>query len=140
MHYPFEGEKVISSRFGFRLNPFKTGERSKIQVWHSGVDFAIPTGTTIRSCYRGKVVFTGDRGNYGKCIIIEHYSLGKVWSLYAHLKSLLVRNGKLVDVKEPIASSDNTGLSTGPHLHFELRVGKNGIIYAVDPMKHLRDV
>jgi murein DD-endopeptidase MepM/ murein hydrolase activator NlpD len=127
VNWPCKGR--ISSKFGWRLKP-KAG-------WHSGLDLAVPTGTSCKACYKGKVVFAGNRGNYGKCVILLHESIGRVWSLYAHLSRITVKVGKVVTEGQEIAFTGNTGYSTGPHLHFELRVGVNGIAFAKDPLKHL---
>jgi murein DD-endopeptidase MepM/ murein hydrolase activator NlpD len=120
---PCEG--TISSRFGWRLKP-KIG-------WHSGLDIANNKGTEIKSAYNGTVYFIGDRGNYGKTIIIYHKHLGNVWTLYAHLMRMLVSVGDKVKQGTIIGLMDSTGWSTGNHLHWEVRIGKNGIFYAKNP-------
>lgn len=120
---------AISSRFGWRLKP-KVG-------WHSGLDLAVPMGTEVKAAYKGVVVFAGLRGNYGLCVILEHPTIKNVWTLYAHLSIINVSKFRIVEQGEVIAKSGNTGYSTGPHLHFEVRVGVNGIVFARDPQKYL---
>lgn len=126
---PLEKPARITSWFGWRTRP-KFG-------WHSGVDYAVPTGTPILACYNGVVDFVGWRGNYGLCLILKHPTIGHVWSLCAHLSKIGVRVGDKVKSGTEVAKSGNTGFSTGPHLHFELRQGVNGIAFAVNPLKHL---
>ena len=126
---PISGQPRISSWFGWRTRP-KIG-------WHSGVDYAVGVGTPVLACYGGEVVFIGPRGNYGQCVIVQHHTLGPVWSLYAHLSAFRVRVGDWVKQGQELALSGNTGYSTGPHLHFELRVGFNGILAAENPLNYL---
>ncbi len=94
---------------------------------HLGVDFAVPTGTQVRACAPGRVVFAAERIVTGITIVIEH--LPGLYSIYMHLSAAKVLPGELVASGAPIGSSGSTGLSTGPHLHWELRA--NG--RAVDP-------
>ncbi|MDR0381917.1 MAG: peptidoglycan DD-metalloendopeptidase family protein [Oscillospiraceae bacterium] len=87
---------------------------------HEGLDFAGPTGSPIVASDGGVVIFAGRRSSYGLCVIISH---GKgLTTLYAHCSKLLVRAGQSVAQGERIANVGNTGRSTGPHLHFEVRV------------------
>lgn len=137
LNYPVNPSIPISSPFGWRLNPFKTGESgNKIQVWHSGVDFSCPIGTGIYPVYPGEVVFTGLRGNYGLTVIVYHPRLGNVWSLYAHLSAIKL-GIKTVKPGEIMCFSGNSGWSTGPHLHLSVRIGFNGILAARNPMEYL---
>jgi len=94
---------------------------------HNGIDFGVPRGTPVRACAAGKVVFAGDREVTGGSIIIEHLPL--VFSLYYHLDSVGLTEGASVTQGQIIGASGATGLATGPHLHWELRVC--GV--AVDP-------
>jgi len=94
---------------------------------HNGIDFGVPRGTPVRACAAGKVVFAGDREVTGGSIIIEHLPL--VFSLYYHLDSVGVTEGAMVTKGQIIGKSGATGLATGPHLHWELRVCGE----AVDP-------
>lgn len=116
---PYGG--YISSNYGYRGREF-----------HTGVDFAGPTGSTIVAADGGKVTFAGRNGNYGKCVIIKH-STG-LETLYAHCSSLLVQSGESVAKGQQIAKVGSTGRATGPHVHFEVRVnGKH-----VSPWKYIK--
>lgn len=90
---------------------------------HSGIDVGIPIGTPVMAADGGVVVFSGTKGGYGKCVIIDHGANMK--TLYAHNSKLYVRKGDKVFKGQTIAASGNTGRSTGPHLHFEIQ--KNGV-------------
>lgn len=114
LHWPVSG--TVSSGFGWRDDPF-TGK----QAWHAGLDFAVPEGTPVEACWPGKVIFSGSKGGFGNKVIIEHADGWK--SVYAHNSENLVREGDKVAPGQKIAMSGNTGRSTGPHLHFELRQG-----------------
>jgi murein DD-endopeptidase MepM/ murein hydrolase activator NlpD len=103
-----------TSGFGNRLDPFK-----KTISFHSGIDFACPVGTRIYSTRSGKVQYAGYRGNYGLLVIIKHHH--SYYSYYGHLSRALVKKGTVVKRGQLIALSGNTGRSTGPHLHFEVR-------------------
>jgi murein DD-endopeptidase MepM/ murein hydrolase activator NlpD len=87
---------------------------------HAGIDYGVPTGTGVAACASGTVVFARPRIVTGNSVIIEH--LPGVYSLYYHLSELLVAEGDLVEAGTPIGKSGSTGLSTGPHLHWEIRV------------------
>ncbi len=89
---------------------------------HHGIDYATPTGTPIKAAYNGKVIFAGKKGGYGNVVIIRHPSGYKTF--YAHLSRFKTHVGKQVKTGELIALSGNTGMSTGPHLHFGL--SRNG--------------
>jgi murein DD-endopeptidase MepM/ murein hydrolase activator NlpD len=90
---------------------------------HLGIDYAAPTGTPVRSAGSGKVVFVGEKGGYGKTIEVTHDSSYK--TLYAHLNGFArgVRGGQSVKQGQVIGYVGNTGMSTGPHLHFGLYRG-----------------
>ncbi|MFE6042539.1 peptidoglycan DD-metalloendopeptidase family protein [Streptomyces sp. NPDC056452] len=103
--------------------------------YHTGVDFPVPTGTSVKAVASGKVVSAGWAGAYGYEIVIRH-SDGR-YSQYAHLSSLHVREGQQVGGGQRIARSGSTGNSTGPHLHFEIRTGP-GYGSDVDPLAYLR--
>ena len=94
---------------------------------HAGIDIGVPRGTPVMACGAGRVVFAGDRIVTGKTIIIEH--LPGLYSLYMHLDTIRVAQGELVARGGLIGLSGSTGLSTGPHLHWELRLRGR----AVDP-------
>lgn len=103
--------------------------------YHTGVDFPVPTGTSVKAVGPGTVVSAGWGGAYGYQIVIRHGD-GK-YSQYAHLSSLLVRSGQHVGGGQRIARSGSTGNVTGPHLHFEIRTGP-GYGSDVDPLAYLR--
>ncbi len=117
----------ISSEFGMREHPI-TGE----QRFHAGLDIAADEGTEIRAIARGVVTFAGRRGGYGNTVEIRHDD-GAV-SRYAHASRLHVHVGDQVDGGEAIADVGSTGQSTGPHLHFEVRVDGR----AVNPQAYLQ--
>jgi murein DD-endopeptidase MepM/ murein hydrolase activator NlpD len=115
----------ISSGFGMRVHPLLGYARM-----HTGIDFAAPLGTPIRAAADGKVVWGTWRGGYGRCIILMHS--GGVATLYGHCSEIFVHVGQEVGRGDPIGATGSTGLSTGPHLHFEIRV--NGL--PVNPLGH----
>lgn len=116
--WPAQGS--ISSKYGWRKGEF-----------HHGVDLAIPQGTAVLAARAGKVTKAQWHKIYGLAVIIDHGN--GVESLYAHNQKLLVSPGDWVEQGQKIALSGNTGRSTGPHLHFEIRL--NG--QAVDPLPYL---
>jgi murein DD-endopeptidase MepM/ murein hydrolase activator NlpD len=105
----------FSSNFGYRIDPF-TGQRA----FHEGIDFPAEVGTGIQAAASGTVVFAGVHPEYGKMIEIDHGN-GLV-TRYAHASQLLVKEGDLVVAGQKIATVGTTGRSTGPHLHFEVRL------------------
>jgi murein DD-endopeptidase MepM/ murein hydrolase activator NlpD len=115
-----------SSSFGNRLDPF-TRHRS----FHSGIDLVAPTGTPIRAAAKGRVIHAGPMPGYGNTVDIDHGN-GYV-TRYAHTSKIEVRVGQTVRSGQEIAKVGSTGRSTGPHLHFEVRVGHR----AVDPAGYL---
>jgi murein DD-endopeptidase MepM/ murein hydrolase activator NlpD len=125
--FPLIGAGVNTSGFGFRLHPI-------LGSWlmHAGVDLAAPTGTPVVAVLGGQVVSSGDAGGYGLAIEVEHDNPRRR-TLYAHLSELYVKAGDRVRQGEVIGRVGSTGLSTGPHLHFELRLPRDGGWVAVDP-------
>ncbi|MFD3742318.1 peptidoglycan DD-metalloendopeptidase family protein [Streptomyces sp. NPDC058629] len=103
--------------------------------YHTGVDFPVPTGTSVKAVAPGRVVSSGWAGAYGYEVVIRHED-GK-YSQYAHLSALHVREGQSVSGGQRIARSGSTGNSTGPHLHFEVRLGP-GYGSDIDPLAYLR--
>lgn len=87
---------------------------------HYGIDFGVPTGTSVFSCGRGKVVLAENRVSTGYSVVIEH--LPGLYSLYYHLSSFNVEEGQIVGRGQKIGLSGSTGLATGPHLHWEVRL------------------
>ena len=122
--YPVSGR--VSSSFGRRKAPKKGAS-----TYHKGMDFAVPTGTAIRATSGGVVTKAGWGSGYGYVVYIKHPD-GKE-SRYGHCSKVLVKAGQSVKQGEKIALSGNTGISTGPHLHFEILVGGS----QVNPLKYL---
>ena len=104
----------ISSRYGFRTDPL-----TKKTMRHYGLDFAGPIRTKIYSTAPGIIKFAGRKGNYGKLIEIDHGF--KISTRYAHLSKIKVRKGDVVKRGELIGYQGNTGRSSGPHLHYEVK-------------------
>lgn len=118
----------VTSDFGSRLDPY-TSER----VMHAGLDIAGPHGKEVVAPSDGTVVFAGLEGGYGNVLVIDHgYGIK---TRYGHLASIKVKAGERVKRGDIIAAMGNTGRSTGPHLHYEVRV--NGI--AQNPRKFILD-
>jgi len=105
----------IKSGYGWRLDPVTKSSRQ----FHTGIDFACSYGTPVKAAQDGKVVFSGDKGGYGKTIILRHPS--GYTTIYAHLSKASVNYGEYVKQGEIIGYSGNSGRTTGPHLHFEIR-------------------
>lgn len=112
--------KRVTSPFGWRSDPF-TGEKS----YHSGIDIADKKGTPIYASNNGTVLIATSDGSYGKYILIDHG--GGIYTCYAHCSKLLVSAGDYVSKGDQIAEMGSTGRSTGTHLHFEVREGKNRV-------------
>ena len=116
-----------SSSFGWRIDPFN-GEKA----FHEGLDFPAATGTPIYAAAGGIVSFAEQTSDYGKLVKIDHGS--GLETRYAHSSKLLVKVGQRVEKGQEIAEVGNTGRSTGPHLHYEIRLGGN----ALDPRQYLK--
>ena len=120
---PVEG--TISSIYGFRDTA--TGSVPKN---HTGTDIASTTGTKIKSPTNGQVVLVSEEGDYGKHLKIQ---IGEVSIIYAHCNNIYVKEGDQITQGQEIAEVGSTGNSTGPHLHFEIRISER----TVDPQKIL---
>lgn len=121
--WPIPNHTRISSPYGYRIHPIL-----KVRKMHTGIDIPAPTGTPIVSVDNGVVIFAGVKGGYGNTLMIKHDD-GKI-SLYAHCNELVAYEGQRVSKGEVVAKVGSTGRSTGPHLHFEIRIGNKH----VDPM------
>lgn len=117
----------VTSRFGMRNHPV-TGQRKM----HKGVDYGAPTGTPVQATKGGKVVATGHDRGAGNFVVVDHG--GGVKSKYFHLNEINVKKGQTLKAGQQLGTVGNTGMSTGPHLHFEIHI--NG--KAVDPEPLLR--
>ena len=118
----------ITSKFGNRNHPVL-----KSVKFHRGVDIAVSIGTPVYSGIKGKVTFAGRKGNYGNLVEIEGDDGIKV--RYAHLNSVDVVTGQKVSDGEKVAETGNTGMSTGPHLHYEIIIDEN----PVNPLNFAHD-
>lgn len=107
--------KHISSGFGYRTDPF-----AGAPAFHAGLDFKGPIGAPIYAAARGKVAFVGWRPGYGNCVDIDHGN--GLRTRYAHMSSFRARAGESVMAGQLIGAVGSTGRSTGPHLHFEVRL------------------
>ncbi len=116
----------VTSPFGWRTSKF-TGKRE----FHKGLDISAPPGTPVYAPAKGKVIFAGRDGSLGLSIKIAHNS--NLLTRYAHLQSMNVRYGQKVERGKIIGYVGNTGRSTGPHLHYEIRLA--GV--PVDPMHYI---
>ncbi|ADD03019.1 Peptidase M23 [Thermoanaerobacter italicus Ab9] len=125
--WPVPSSSVITSPFGTRYHPILKQYRT-----HTGIDIAAQTGASILAAADGQVIFAGYYGGYGYAVIIDHGD--GISTLYGHNSALLVKEGDTVKRGQVIAKAGSTGLSTGPHLHFEVR--KNGV--PVNPMDWLK--
>ena len=125
--FPLIGSAVTTSTFGWRLHPI-------IGSWlmHAGRDLAAPEGTPVVAALSGKVMSSGVAGGYGLAVELEH-ERPRRRTLYGHLSELYVKPGETVRQGEVIGRVGSTGMSTGPHLHFELRVPQGGGWVAVAP-------
>lgn len=113
--WPVPGVTRITSKYGNRIHPVY-----KTQKFHSGIDIGAGYGLNIVASADGVVTLATTNGGYGQCIIINHGS--GITTLYGHCSTLLVSNGDKVTKGQVIAKVGSTGVSTGPHLHFEVRV------------------
>ena len=86
--------------------------------FHKGLDIAVPFGSDVRAAAAGTVIFSGQKGGYGNCVIVSHGN--GLATLYGHLSQLVVKANDKVKVGQTIAKSGNSGRSTGPHLHYEV--------------------
>lgn len=119
----------LLSGFGLRLHPIH-----KIVKMHSGIDFPAPTGTEIRAAGKGKIIKVATAGvGYGRYIIVDHGYGFK--TLYAHLHNFKVKFGDHVTKGQVIGTVGNTGTSTSPHLHYEVRINDK----PVDPIDYCMD-
>jgi murein DD-endopeptidase MepM/ murein hydrolase activator NlpD len=115
--------------------PYHAAGSSWSKGYHTGVDFPVPTGTSVKAVAAGHVVSAGWGGSFGYQVVIRHAD-GR-YTQYAHLSAISVKAGQSVVGGQRIGRSGSTGNSTGPHLHFEVRTGP-GFGTDVDPVAYLR--
>ena len=125
-HFPMKS-KSLSSAFGMRFHP-----EHKTMMMHNGVDIGAPIGSPVFAAKSGTVKYATQVGGYGNAIQLDHGN--GVTTLYGHLDKYGVKAGQKVQGGQKIAESGNTGVSSGPHLHFE--IAKNGV--RDNPVKHLK--
>jgi murein DD-endopeptidase MepM/ murein hydrolase activator NlpD len=118
MVWPYPRYRSVSSPFGMRLHPIL-----KVNKMHTGVDIGGTHGDSIVAANSGVVIMSGYSSGYGYNVVIDHG--GGITTLYAHSSKLLVGEGTKVKAGDTIAKVGSTGMSTGPHLHFEVR--ENGV-------------
>ena len=123
LYPPLDGPVV--SAFGPRLHPILGYTRM-----HTGIDIDGPRGADIFAAASGTVILAGSYGGYGNAVIIDHG--GGMATLYAHQSSIVVSKGQKVLIADLVGHVGSTGLSTGPHLHFEVRLSGN----PVDPASY----
>jgi len=124
MVWPLPSDYSVSSGFGMRMHPIL-----KVKKMHTGVDIGGKTGASIVAANSGTVILAGYASGYGNRVVIDHGD--GITTLYAHCSKLLVKVGDEVEAGQTIAKVGSTGLATGPHLHFEVRVKGE----PVDPLK-----
>ena len=112
--YPVMGTH-LSSDYGMRKHPIR-----KVKRHHHGIDLAAPVSSPIRAIAAGRVMYADPYGGYGRLVVIQHPN--GLTSHYGHCHDLKVNPGQTVRAGEIIGTVGNTGQSTGPHLHFEVRV------------------
>ncbi|HHT43656.1 MAG TPA: peptidoglycan DD-metalloendopeptidase family protein [Firmicutes bacterium] len=124
LQWPVQGS--VSSGYGYRIHPVLNARH-----FHGGIDIAAPEGTAVKAAAAGQVVKAGNMGNYGLGVVIDHGSGVTTW--YGHNSKLSVRVGDVVKQGQTIALVGKTGLTTGPHLDFRIKIGD----HTVDPLQWL---
>lgn len=117
----------VTSAYGYRIHPVY-----KTKKYHSGIDIGAAYGTAVSAANGGTVTLAGWNGGYGNCIVVDHG--GGLATLYGHLSSISVSRGATVSKGQQIGKVGSTGVSTGPHLHFEVLKGGS----ATDPMAYFK--
>ncbi|MFJ8105909.1 transglycosylase family protein [Streptomyces sp. NPDC096132] len=129
------GHSLVAPVAAATGTPYHATGSSWSKGYHTGVDFPVPTGTSVKAVASGTVVSAGWGGSFGYQVVIRHAD-GR-YTQYAHLSAISVRDGQSVGGGQRIGRSGSTGNSTGPHLHFEVRTGP-GFGSDVDPLAYLR--
>ena len=115
LQWPVPSCTLITSRFGYRVAP-TTGA----STYHGGLDIGAGMGASIVAAGAGDVIYTGANGGYGNCVMIDHGN--GVVTVYAHMSSIGVSYGQYVTAGQYVGAVGSTGVSTGPHCHFEIRI------------------
>lgn len=129
------GGSLVAPVVGALGTPYHKAGSAWSKGYHTGIDFPVPTGTSVKSVAGGRVVSAGWEGSFGYQVVVRHAD-GR-YSQYAHLSAISVRSGQSVVAGQRIGRSGSTGNSSGPHLHFEVRTGP-GFGSDVDPVAYLR--
>lgn len=141
LHFPFKGKFPITFNFGeISLDP---KIQQMFKTWgikgHNGVDFGMKEGNTVLASAGGRVIKSGEKGDFGICVIIKH---GWGESLYAHLKECKVSLGEKIKPKQLIGLSGQTGTAFGPHLHFAIKPKncdlQNGYLGYINPTPYFK--
>ena len=106
---------LITSRFGYRVAP-TTGA----STYHGGLDIGAGMGASIVAAGAGDVIYAGANGGYGNCVMVDHGN--GIVTVYAHMSSIGVSYGQYVTAGQYVGAVGSTGVSTGPHCHFEIRI------------------
>ena len=126
--WPVPVSRKITSGYGWRIHPIH-----KTRKFHTGIDIGgAPAGSNIVAATHGEVIYAASLGGYGLTVVLDHG--GGISTMYAHASKILVSVGQKVNSGDVIAKVGSTGLSTGPHLHFEVKI--NG--QHTDPWKYLQ--
>ncbi|AGA70785.1 metalloendopeptidase-like membrane protein [Desulfitobacterium dichloroeliminans LMG P-21439] len=125
--YPLPGYKEVSSSYGWRIHPI-----TKKKSLHTGTDLPAPTGTKVLAAGNGEVIMASWYGAYGNAVIVDHG--GGYTTLYGHNSKLAVKVGDKVKAGDVVSYVGSTGWSTGPHLHFEVRLKGE----TTDPLQFFR--
>ena len=115
LQWPVPSCTLITSRFGYRVAP-TTGA----STYHGGLDIGAGMGASIVAAVAGDVIYAGANGGYGNCVMIDHGN--GVVTVYAHMSSIGVSYGQYVTAGQYVGAVGSTGVSTGPHCHFEIRI------------------
>ena len=113
--WPCPGCSIVTSRFGYRQSP-----TAGASTYHGGLDIGASQGSAIVAAASGTVILASYNGGYGNCVMIDHGN-GTV-TLYGHMESIAVSYGQTVSQGQPIGYVGSTGVATGPHCHFEIRI------------------
>jgi murein DD-endopeptidase MepM/ murein hydrolase activator NlpD len=129
--YPLTAPAPTTSSYGWRTHPI-TGSRR----FHSGIDIGAPMGAPVVAAGSGTIVSAGWQGGYGKTIVIQHNGVQQ--TLYGHLSEIFVQPGQRIEQGMLIGRVGSTGNSTGPHLHYEMRMSTADGWVAVDPGEEIK--